>query len=161
MIHISSQSGTNQYDQNGRAVTYWDAKKCSWIVYPEFEKEEIDWYGSDSDFPAGYTIAEYELNHPGWKKMPDITVNWYWNTKETCIKTFGLPSKFLKTSDPHYFDFWDIQTYPYTAKKYWGDIDEPKESAVARFGKYCDFNKNADKVIVLYNGTVIHDGILK
>lgn len=155
MIRIKSQSSDHQYDAEGRAITTWDHKKCSWIVNPEFENEEIDWYGEDSDFPAGTTLARYIQDHPNWDKMPDIHVTWYWNDKATCIKAFGLPHTFGQQSD-----YWDKQRYPYSASRSWGDIDEPEKSTVERFGKYCSFHKDADRTVVQYNGKVLFDGKL-
>ena len=155
MIRIKSQSGTNQYDDSGRAITEWHGKKGAWIVLPEFEKENIDWYGTDSDFPGGYTLKEYEDQHPNWEKLPDISVAWYWNDKETCIKAFGLPHTFGEKSN-----FWDKQLYPYHGIRSWGDIDAKKEDVVKRFGTYCSFHLHADRVIVKYNSEVLLDGKL-
>lgn len=155
MIRIVSQNSTHQLDSEGRAITTWDAKKCCWIVNPEFENEVIDWYGQDSDFPAGCTLADYIARNPNWDKMPDINVTWYWNTKEVCIAAFGLPHTFGEKGD-----YWDKQIYPYTCSRNWGDIDESKETAAERFGKYCSFHTHADRVVVMYNGKVIFDGKL-
>lgn len=99
MIRIKSQSGTNQYDEDGTPITEWHDKKCAWIVLPEFEKEEIDWWGEDSDFPGGYTLTEYIQQHPNWDKIPNINIVWSWNSKEICQKTFGIPSSFGEKSD--------------------------------------------------------------
>jgi hypothetical protein len=155
MIRITSQNGTHQYDSQDRAITTWDHKKCCWIVNPEFEKEKIDWYGKDSDFPQGCTLAQFIERNPNWDKMPDINVTWYWNTKESCIAGFGLPHTF---GEKH--DYWDKQTYPYMTNRSWGYIDEPKETTVENFGKYCKFHKHADRTLVTYNGETLFDGKL-
>lgn len=155
MIRITSQTSDHQYDSEGNAITTWDAKKCCWIVNPQYENEKIDWYGEDSDFPAGCTLAEFNERNPNWDKNPDITVTWYWNTKETCIRAFGQPHTFGQKSD-----YWDKQRYPYTASRNWGYIDEPESTTVERFGKYCSFHKHADRTVVMYNGKQLFDGKL-
>jgi hypothetical protein len=76
MIKIVRQDGEHQYDELNRTITTWDHKKCAWIVNPEFDNDEIDWYGEDSDFPAGCTLKEYLLQYPNWDKMPNIKVTW-------------------------------------------------------------------------------------
>ena len=156
MIQIVLQDSTHQYDSEGNAITTWDAKKCCWIVNAEFENEQINWYGKDSDFPAGCTLAEYINNNPGWDKFPDIDVTWYWNDKATCIRAFGLPHTFGQSSD-----YWDKQQYPYTAHRNWGYIDEPENTTIERFGKHCNFHKYADRTVVNYNGKVLFDGKLQ
>lgn len=153
MIQIKCQSGTNQYDEEGNAITYWDDKKCAWIVLPEYEQESINWYGKNSDFPAGCTLKEYEKTHPNWKSIPNIAVTWFWNTKETAQKTFGQPHTFGES-----FDYWDRQQYPYTCHRDWGYIECTKENAVKEFATYCGFQNYADRVIVTYNGETILDG---
>jgi hypothetical protein len=156
MIRIVSTNGRHQYDTQGRAITTWDEKKCTWIINSDFEHAEIDWWGEDNDFPAGETLAAFEKRNPDWNKIPDITATWYWNTKESCIKAFGFPRSFGQPAD-----YWDKQHYPYSATRAWGYIDEKEETTVERFGKYCDFHRHADRVVVTYNGKVLHDGILK
>lgn len=150
MVKINRQDACHQYDEEGRAITTWDEKKCSWIVEPEFEDEEIDWYGKDSDFPAGCTLKEYISIHPNWDKTPDIKVEWTWNTKETCINALGSYHEFKK--------WYDNNVYPFTHSKCWGYINEPKETATERFGKYCDYHKHADNIRVLYNEEEIFNG---
>lgn len=156
MIRIVSQSAQHQYDDKERAITTWDEKKCAWIVQTEFETEKIDWWGADNDFPGGYTLKEYVETNPNWDKNPDIVVTWYWHTKETCIKAFGLPHTFGQKPD-----YWDKQLYPYSATRQWGYIDEKKDNAVNNFGKYARFHEHADRVVVTYNGETLHDGVLK
>ncbi len=155
MIQIKSQDGKHQYDESNNAITTWHEKKCAWIVNGEFEKAKIDWYGTDSDFPAGYTMAEYIAQHPDWEKKPDIRVYFTWNTKEQMQKTCGRPSNLSELA------WYNRTSFPHTAERFWGDIDEPKETTVEQFGKYCDFHKNADNVRVTYNGEIIFDGKLK
>ena len=154
MIKIVSQDAFQQYDELGNAITYWDAKKCSWIVNTEYEEEEIDWYGEDSDFPAGCTLAEYESQHPDWKSIPDISVTWTWNTKQRMQASLGRPTSIGE------YEWYDKQTFPYSQSKYWGDIECTKEEAIERFGKYCGFNKGADKTVVKYNNEIIFEGNL-
>lgn len=155
MIIIKSQTAVHQYDDQGRIITTWDNKKCSWIVNTEFENEDIDWYGKDSDFPAGYTLAEYIEQNPNWDKMPNIIVTWTWNDKETCIRAFGQPHSFGERPD-----YWDKVKYPYTASKDWGYLDYSKETAIEQLGKYCNFHIHADKTIIKYNNEIIFEGKL-
>ena len=35
MIKIKSTDAYHQYDKEGRAITTWDHKKCSWIINSE------------------------------------------------------------------------------------------------------------------------------
>jgi hypothetical protein len=155
-IRITSQDAFHQYDGNGRAITTWDAKKCAWIVEPKFEGENIDWYGKDSDFPAGCTLKGFEANNPDWDKKPDISVSWYWNDKATCLRAFGSPHTFGAD-----FDYWDKQIYPYQHHKNWGYLDYKEEEVVEALGKFADHHRNASRVVVTYNGKVLHDGPLK
>ena len=161
MIRIKSQDAIHQYDEEGRAITTWDSKKCSWIVNPEYENEQIDWWGDDNDFPAGETNAEFTKRNPKWDNNAVISVTWFWNTKEKCIRTFGQPSSFLPKGDPHIRDYWDIQTYPYTSTKQWEYLAYTEEEAIEHLGKYCGFNKTADKTIVRYNDKIIFEGKLE
>lgn len=161
MIQIKSQDGQHQYDEAGRAITDWHEKLCAWIVNSEFRNHKIDWWGSDNDFPAGMTMSEAVADNPNWNKMPNIAVTWYWNTKESCIKAFGEPSTFLKRDHDHYRDYWDIQHYPYTASRDWGNLEYNKEKAIEQLGKYCKFNVHAERTVVRYNEETIFDGALK
>lgn len=162
MIHITSQDALHQYDEDGNAITTWHGKKCAWIVNPEYEKEEINWWGEDNDFARAYqSIKDFERENPNWNKMPDIEVTWFWNTKSSAIAAFGQPSSFLPYHHKNISNYWDIQEYPYTATRKWGYIDESKETTIERFGKYCDFYKKADRVIVKYNDEILFDGKLK
>ena len=153
MIRIASQSGTHQYDENGRAITTWDAKKCCWIVNSEFENEEIDWWGEDNDFPRGCTLEHFIKNNPNWDKMPDIKVTWTWNTKEQYEKMGGHPRSFGQSHN-----YYDKLTYPQICTRDWGYIDCPKEEAVKRFADYAGFHKYADNVKVFYNSEKLFDG---
>lgn len=154
-IKITSQDGLHQYDEGGNAITTWDAKKCAWIVNQEFEEAEIDWWGEDNDFPGGYTLKEYLESNPNWDKNPDISVTWFWNTKETCIEVFGRPHTFGEA-----WDYWDKKQYPYQASRSWGYLDYTPTEAIQQLGRYCSFNRRADRVVVTYNGKVIYDGKL-
>ena len=154
MIKIKSQDARHQYDEEGYAITTWDAKKCTWIVEPEFENERIDWYGKDSDFPSGCTLKEFEAENPNWDKVPDIIVTWTWNTKENMQKGFGRPNSVQESQ------WYDNTQFPYSGNRSWGYINVPKETTVERFGKFCDFHKYADNVRVLYNGEEIFNGVL-
>jgi methionyl-tRNA formyltransferase len=64
MIHISSQDYCGQYDSLGRQITEWDYDLGFWFVLPEFiddyKSGNIDWYGNDSDFPAGCSRDEVD-----------------------------------------------------------------------------------------------------
>lgn len=153
MIQIKSQDGSHQYDENGRAITTWDAKKCTWLVNKEFENQEIDWWGHDNDFPRGETLDHFLENNPNWDKKPDIVVTWYWNTKEQYEKMGGHPSSFGQS-----YDYYEKLSYPQTCTRDWGYIDCPKEEVVKRFANYADFHKHADRVVVKYNGETLFDG---
>ncbi len=149
-IKIVSQCSSHQYDALGNIVTNWDNKKCAWIVVKNFENKEIDWWGNENDFPAGYTLADYEKQYPNWDKLPDIKVTWAWNTKETCIKAFGSPHSFGKPSN-----YWDLQRYPYTHEQSWGYLDYTKEQAID-LRSYANFDVYADGVTIEYNGEIIY-----
>lgn len=156
MIRIASQSGSHQYDQDGRAITEWNEKACSWIVLPEFENEKIDWYGQDSDFPAGTTRKQLNIDSPGWETNPVIAVTWYWNDKGTAIKAFGQPNTFGERPD-----YWKKQQYPYTCRRSWEYLNYKPDEAIKSLGTYCNFNRYADRTVVIYNGEIIHDGKLE
>jgi len=143
MIRITSQSATNQYDENGKEITTWDDKKCAWIVNKEFEREEIDWWGNNNDFPAGQTLAQFVANNPDWDKMPDIQVIWIW-TKEEYWKAFKS----------------NIDTAVISAKRTWGYLDYTEEQAIQELGRYADFHKFAGTVQVQYNNKLIFNGKL-
>jgi len=155
-IRIKSQDGSHQYDGEGRAITTWDHKKCAWIVNEEFENEKIDWWGNDNDFPGGCTLEQFEANTPDWDKKPDISVSWYWNDKATCLRAFGSPHTFGAD-----FDYWEKQRYPYQHHKNWGYLDYKEDEVVEALGKFADHHRHASRVIVKYNGKVLHDGPLK
>lgn len=154
MIRIVSQSAIHQYDENGRAITTWDSKKCSWIVNEEFENEDIDWWGEDNDFPAGTTLKEFLRNNPNWDKIPDISVTWTWETKEDMMKCLGRPTSIQE------IEWYAKEKFPNSTTRSWGYIDAPKETAVESFGKYCGFNKFSNTK-VSYNGEVIFEGKLE
>lgn len=156
MIKIKSTDALYQYDEDGRAITTWDAKKCSWIINAEFENEEIDWWGKDNDFPRASKLANFIEQNPNWDKIPDIQVTWTWNTENTCITAFGSPSSFGAR-----YDYWRKMKYPYTHSSHWGYIEYTEEEAIESLGKYCDFHKHADNTRVLYNNKEIFNGKLK
>jgi hypothetical protein len=149
MIRIASQGGTNQYDESGRAITTWDAKKCSWIVNEEFENEEIDWWGEDNDFARGCTLSEFIENNPNWDKNPDIVVTWMWNTKESYQRFGGSPASFGGERD-----YYDKLTYPFSVTRSWGYLDYSEDEAI-KLASYCDFDKLSDSVKVVYNGETL------
>ena len=151
-IRITSQDGVHQYDGDGNAITTWNKKKCNWIVNKEFENSQIDWCGEDNDFPGGYTESEYERNYPNWRRVPDIKVAWYWNTKESYKNAFGHPSTFGQSAY-----YYDKLSYPIVCVREWGDIDEPKETVIGRFKDYAGFYQKCDRVIVYYNDEVLLD----
>lgn len=151
MIRIMSQSATHQFDEDSRAITTWDGKKCSWIVNEEFENDHIDWWGDDNDFPRGCTLAEFLVQHPDWDKNPDIVATWTWNTKESYRKFGGHPSSFGAASD-----YYDKLTYPFLVSREWGYLDYDKEEAI-HLASYCDFDKKSDHVKLVYNGEVLID----
>jgi hypothetical protein len=57
--------------------------------------------------------------------------------------------------------WYDNVQFPYSESRSWGHINEPKDTTVERFGKYCNFNKHADNVRVLYNEEEIFNDVLK
>lgn len=151
---IAYQDSRHQYDEYNNSITTWDSKKCAWIVNKEFEREEIDWWGKDNDFPTGLTLEEFEKNNPDWAKLPDIVVTWTWNTKEAYRNAFGSPFSFGES-----FDYYDKQEYPQKHTKQWGYIECSEEDAVERFAGFADHNKHADDVTVMYNGKLIFNGV--
>jgi len=154
MIHIKSADAIHQYDEQGRAITTWDDKKCAWIVNPEFENQEIDWWGNDNDFPAGKTLKDFISSNPTWDKKPDITVKWTWKTKHDMIACLGAP-----TSIPER-EWYDKTIFPFSDSRSWGHLEYNKEEAIMYLGKYCGFNKNSTTVVT-YNNEVIFEGILE
>lgn len=146
MIRIVSQDGEHQYDTYGNAITTWDSKKCSWIVEPEYENDKIDWWGDDNDFPAGYTLAEYEEMFPNWREMPDIEVTWTWDEE-------GYKKQFPDWRKYH------IPSFPNTCYRSWGHIEFSEQEAIERLGKYCNFNKFSNTKVI-YNGKEIFNGKL-
>lgn len=147
MIRITDQDNIHQYDEYGNPITTWDDKKCAWIVNPEYEDEDIDWWGEDNDFPQGVTLKEYEEQHPNWASMPDIEVTWTWS-EENYKKQFP---------DWHRFP---LPSFPTSCTRSWGYIDMSEEEAIERLGHYCNFNKHADNVEITYNGKIIHNNKL-
>lgn len=147
MIRIISQDGCHQYDEDYNEITTWDDKKCAWIVNPEYENEEIDWWGEDNDFPAGYTLAEYERNYPDWNSRPDIDVIWTWDEDG------------YKKAFPDWRRH-PIPSFPETYCRSWGYLDISEEEAINRLGRHCRFNQYAISTKVTYNGKIIYDGKL-
>lgn len=146
MITITSQDGEHQYDDQGRAITTWNEKYCSWIINPEFENEIIDWQDDAngiSEFPRGCTKEHYLELFPGANNYPDIEVTWFWNKE-------GYSKAFRQKLEPE-----EIQYH-----KYWGHINTDETGAIKRMGHYCDFNKYAYRTVVKYNSKVIYDGKL-
>lgn len=156
MIRIKSQDGLHQYDESGRSITTWDDKKCSWIVNPEFENEEIDWWGNNNDFPAGCTLKRFEQDNPNWNKIPNISVTWTWDTKEDYERMGGPPHSFGQS-----FDYYDKLNYPQRCTRSWGYIECSKEDAVKRFANYANFHRFANKIEVYYNNELLFSGKYK
>jgi hypothetical protein len=147
-ITIVSQDGEHQYDENGRAITSWNEKYCSWIINPEYETEIIDWQddmNGISKFPRGCTKAHYLELFPGADNYPDIEVTWHWNEEgyEKAFNEKPKPGEILRCT------------------RDWGYINVNEKDAIKRFGHYCDFNKYAYRVIVKYNKKTIFDGKLE
>lgn len=155
MIKIKSQDAVHQYDSEGNAITTWDAKKCNWIVNTQYENEDIDWYGEDSDFAAGTTLKSFIESNPNWDKNPDITVTWIWDTKEIYEKAFGHPSSFGGA-----YNYYDTLSYPQSCVRSWGYLDYNEKEAIEQLGKYCGFHLKASKTIVRYNNKIIFEGKL-
>lgn len=145
MITITSQDAKHQYDNQGRAITTWNEKYCSWIINPEFENETIDWQNDAngiSEFPRGCTKAYYLELFPGADNYPDVEVTWYWD-EEGYEKAFKTKPKRIQQ-----------------CTRYWGHIDLTEEEAIKRMGHYCDWNKYAYRTLITYNGKTIFDGKL-
>ena len=145
MIRIISQDALHQYDSEGRAITTWDAKKCAWIVNHEFEGTEIDWYGRDSDFPAGCTLKQWEQENPDHANNPHLQVTWYYNTIQALVITFGEKAYWEKNA----------KVFPYVVTRQW-DYMSKKDypdflSAANGLCSYAGFHKGADKVVFQYN----------
>jgi hypothetical protein len=147
-IFIDYQTGTGQYDTEGRQITEWSDKYCAWIVLPEYEEAynngEIDWWGEDNDFPAGETLTELKKEYPNADEWPTIIVTWYWEP-EGYLKQFKVnPSSK------------EVLTYSNS----WGYLNYTKEQAIKLCGTYCRFNKYATRVNIKYNNEIIFDGKL-
>jgi len=145
MITITSQDAKHQYDNQGRAITTWNEKYCSWIINPEFENETIDWQNDAngiSEFPRGCTKAQYLEMFPGADNYPDVEVTWYWD-EEGYEKAFKTKPRRIQQ-----------------CTRYWGHIDLTEEEAIKRMGHYCDWNKYAYRTLITYNGKTIFDGKL-
>lgn len=172
MIRIVSQSAIHQYDENERAITTWDSKKCSWIVNEEFEDEDIDWWGEDNDFPVGETLKEYLSRNPTWDIKPNITVTWTINDKDNYYKVFNeYPQRKTESfkSFGHLFQACDMKhayeydpdfKFPYSFSREWGYLEYNKEEAIMYLGRYCSFNK-ASSTRIVYNNEVIFEGKLE
>ena len=147
MITITSQDGEHQYDDQGRAITTWNEKYCSWIINPEYEREIIDWQDNEngiSEFPRGCTKEHYLELFPGADNYPDVEVTWFWNEEgySKAFKTKLEPGKIRQCT------------------RYWGHINLTEEDAIRRMGHYCNFHKYAYRVKINYNNKIIHDGKL-
>lgn len=149
-INITRQSANHQYDEDGRAITTWDDKKCEWIIEPEFENCHINWYGKDNDFPRGISLREYETLYPDHKSNPEIDITWRYDNIEGLVSTFG---------DRRYWEE-NVKTYPYFVHKNWDYYSKkqyPSLNSIIKnpiFYKYCDFHKGADSIEVKYNDEV-------
>ena len=147
MIHIKSQDSLHQYDEFDNPITTWDDKKCAWIVEPEYEEEEIAWWGEDNDFPRGLTLKEFEEENPGWDKIPDISVTWTWSED-------GYKKQFMDWYN------YPLPVFPVICTRDWGYIDYSEEEAIEFLGKYCKWNIYSDKVEIKYNNKLIFSGKL-
>lgn len=155
MIKIKSTDVYHQYDKEGRAITTWDHKKCSWIINSEFEDEEIDFWGKDNDFPAACKLADYIEENTNWEKLPNITVTWIWNTKDALMLSCGRPTS---TSE---WEWYNKAKFPFTDSRSWGYLNYTKEEAIEHLGCYCDFYKGADNTKITYDDEILFDGKLK
>lgn len=156
MIKITSQDSLHQCDIDGNKITTWDEYRCCWIVNKEYENDTIDWFGKDGDFPAGSTLAQFEEQNPKYAENPCIETEFYWASKEEAILQFGYPDTFGAPEN-----YWDKIKYPYSCFRSWNHMDTKKENVVETFGKYCDFNKHATRVVIKYNNELLFDGVLK
>lgn len=143
-IVITSQDSEHQYDKLGRAITTWNEKCCSWVIEKEFEDDEINWQKDEigiTEFPRG--IRQRDID-PEVYNYPDIEVTWTWD-EDGFMKKFG---ERMKSGEESY-------------TRTWGYLKLEKDEAINRLGHYCDFNKEAIKTEVKYNGEVIFSGKLK
>lgn len=149
MIRIVCQDGSGQYDQNHNQITEWNNKYCSWVVLPEYEEAyengEIDWWGIDNDFPGGQTMKELQEQYPDADSWPTISVKWYW-TEDGYFQEFHKKPK---------------SEYQLDYSKLWEYLNYTKEEAIEKLGRYCNFNKNAYRTVIWYNGETIFDGRLE
>ena len=117
MIKIKMQDANHQYDEQDRAITTWDSKKCTWIVNTEFENEKIDWWGQDNDFPRGCTLSDFIENNPDWDKKPDIVVTWTWNTKQSMMSGFRDSNS----------EWYNKHQFPYSESRDWDTLTTVKK----------------------------------
>jgi hypothetical protein len=167
MITIVRQDALHQYDADGRAITTWNDKYCSWIINPEFESSQISWQddvNGISEFPRGCTKAEYLKDNPDADSRPDIEVTWFYKNREDYLKSIGYESegewkRFLEKtghSDPTLGREDNL-----TAERSWRYLSYSPEEAIERLGRYTDFNKLAYKVKIVYNHKIIYNKELK
>lgn len=167
IITIVKQDSQHQYDIEGRTITTWNDKYCSWIINPEFESCLISWQDDEngiSEFPRGCTMAEYLKDNPDADNKPDIKVTWFYKNREDYLKTIGYNredewKRFLektKHADPTLGRENNL-----TIERSWGYLSYSPEEAINRLGRYAGFNKLASKVKVVYNNKVIFDKELK
>ena len=149
MIRITSTDARHQYDAGGNAITTWCPRRCNWMVNKEYEKESIDWYGEDSDFPGGYTEAEYDESFPNWRNNPHIVCRWSYNTISSLVKAYGDLNYWRK-----YFNNWskDILDEPYNVVRSWEYLDYTEDEAINSFKD----DRFSDGLEITYNGKVIY-----
>lgn len=139
MINIAYQTATGQYDSNGRQITHWDEKRCSWIVnkpfIQDYKNNQINWWGNDNDFPVGTTKEIHDKHNPGCSNYPDISL--YCVFDQEGFKK-GFPRE-------------DYNKYPngYSYSKSWGHLNYFFEDAL-RLKNYLPCNKYADKIVITW-----------
>lgn len=135
--------GIHQYDKDGNAITTWDSKYCGWVINKEYEDCHIDWIEDENgitEFPRGATKSYFEKLYPNAYNNPVITVTWYWDKD-------GYEKFFRERLDQENMSY----------SKTWEHLNYDKEKAL-NLGNYCKFNKEAYRVVISYNGSVIFDG---
>ena len=160
MIRIKSQDAVHQYDESGTAITTWCEKRCNWIVNKEFEDADIDWYGEDSDYPAGVTAAQHEENNPEWRTYPNISMKYTCNNVRSYSKATNMIPEIMEKR-------YGSTVYPVNWTRSWGyyprvEISSINE-AILRFWSYCDWGKNADSVSITYDDETMElkrDGVM-
>lgn len=142
MIKIVLQTGSGLYDDTGRQIAHWDDIRCSWIVNKPYNNARIDW----GESPGALTKAEHNKLYPRWKRLPSITVHWFYDSIEQVVETYGEISYWKNKYGQNFERF----TSPYVVSRNWNHLDYSLERAKS-LGSYSNFDKSCSKIVLIYN----------